>query len=109
MIRSPWTQLIRTRPSLLLEPSLSSRDNSFSLVEETFEKFGWIPSQYARLTSERFMERYCWALGVPTLSAVPESPNRYNTQNSCQDLKSGRSIWTLEGEAGGHRNLRIVD
>jgi len=59
--KSPWIQLIGTRPSLLFEPSLSSSDNSFSLVEETFDKHGWIPSQYVRLTSERFMERYCWS------------------------------------------------
>src|SRR2546428_53960 len=59
--KSPWIQLIGSRPSLLFEPSISSRDNPFSLVEETFEKHGWIPSQYVRLTSERFMERYCWS------------------------------------------------
>ena len=59
--KSPWIQLIGSRPSLLFEPSLSSRANPFSLVEEMFEKHGWIPSQYVRLTSERFMERYCWS------------------------------------------------
>ncbi len=59
--KSPWIQLIGSQPSLLLEPSLSSRDNPFSLVEETFEKYGWIPSQYVRLSSERFMEKYCWS------------------------------------------------
>jgi len=59
--KSPWIQLIGNQPSLLAEPSFSSRDNPFSLVEETFEKHGWIPSQYVRLTSERFMQRYCWA------------------------------------------------
>jgi hypothetical protein len=59
--KSPWIQLIGSRPCLLLEPSLSSHDNSFSLVEETFEKYGWIPSQYVRLSSDRFMEKYCWS------------------------------------------------
>ncbi len=59
--KSPWIQTIGSHPEVLHEPEVSSRENPFSLVEEAFEKYGWIPSQYVRLTSERFMERYAWA------------------------------------------------
>lgn len=56
--RSPWIQTVGCNPQLLYEPSTK---NPFSLVEETFENHGWIPSQYVRLSSERFMEKYCWS------------------------------------------------
>ncbi len=59
--KSPWIQTIGSHAILLHEPTLSGRDNPFSLVEETFEKYGWIPSQYVKMTSERFMEKNCWA------------------------------------------------
>ena len=59
--KSAWIQAVGGNPMLLNEPSLSSRDNPFSLVEETFEKYSWIPSEYAKMGSERFMEKYCWA------------------------------------------------
>ncbi len=59
--KSPWIQAVGSNPMLLNEPSLSSRDNPFSLVEETFEKYGWIPGEYVKMGSERFMQKYCWA------------------------------------------------
>ena len=57
--KSPWIQTIGSYPILLHEPSLSSRDKAFSLVEETFEIYSWIPNEYVRMGSERFMDRYC--------------------------------------------------
>ena len=47
-------------PLLLVEPTMSSRDNPFSLVEEAFEENSWIPKEYVGMGSERFMEKYCW-------------------------------------------------
>ncbi len=59
--KSPWIQTVGSNPVLLHEPSLSCRDNTFSLVEEAFEKYSWIPNEYVRMGSERFMGKYCWA------------------------------------------------
>lgn len=59
--RSPWIQVVGAHPSLLEEPHLSSKDNPFSLVEEIFEKYSWIPKKYVEMGSEGFMKRYCWA------------------------------------------------
>jgi hypothetical protein len=35
------------------------KPNSFELLEETFEKFGWIPQEYVGLGPDSFMGRYC--------------------------------------------------
>ncbi len=59
--KTPWIQAIGANPMLLNEPSLSSRDNPFSVVEEVFEKYSWIPNEYVKIGSERFMEKYCWS------------------------------------------------
>ncbi len=63
--KSPWIQTVGRCPLLLHEPTLSSRDNPFSLVEEVFDRFSWIPRAYVEMSSERLSERlmkkYCWA------------------------------------------------
>jgi len=61
IFKSPWIQMVGKHPLMLLEPTLSSLDNPFSLVEESFQKYSWIPREYVGMGSERFMEKYCWA------------------------------------------------
>jgi len=59
--KSAWIQTVGRHPLVLHEPTLSARDNSFGLVEEFFERHSWIPNEYVKMGSERFMEKYCWA------------------------------------------------
>ena len=59
--KSPWIQTIGKNPILLHESGgLSPKEETFSLIDETFEKYDWIPKEYVQLGSERFMGKYCW-------------------------------------------------
>ncbi len=51
--KSPWIQAVRSNPLLLNEPTVSVNDNPFSLVEETFRDYGWIPSEYVKMVLKR--------------------------------------------------------
>ena len=57
--RSPWIQTIGKNPVLLDESTSSPSDTQFNLIEGIFDKYNWIPREYVRLGSQKFMEKYC--------------------------------------------------
>jgi hypothetical protein len=58
--KSHWIQVVGKNPQLLYEEETKPNENLFSLVNDLFLKYGWIPNKYVEMGSEAFMKRYCW-------------------------------------------------
>lgn len=58
--KSHWIQVVGKNPHLLYEEETKSNDNSFSLLNDLFLRYSWIPAKYVDMGSEAFMKRYCW-------------------------------------------------
>jgi len=58
--KSPWIHLVGNYPYLIIEERISENDNPMNLVEEMFEKYGWISEKYINLGPRKFLARYCW-------------------------------------------------